>query len=129
MVFKLTHLSKPVPKGGVIPKASGTKVWCHYPPHVKHAEKLLRAAAVEEMKRSGFPMLNCRCYAHLKFYVKPTSTGRLRGDLDKLVRLVYDALTGVVFTDDEDFVGTVASKHSVEPNGEERTEISISVAT
>lgn len=68
----------------------------------------------------AFVPLTCPVQLKLSFHlVRPKShpktirtwpTGKNSGDLDKLVRAVFDALTGVLFIDDGQVVGLVTSK-------------------
>jgi Holliday junction resolvase RusA-like endonuclease len=135
MVVQFTSVGRPVPKGGLVAKTfpSG-KTGLFYPPQVARAAKIIAAAAQSEMERSGYPIIEGRCICRLKFFLKPTKTGKLIGDLDKLARLVFDALTGVVWADDVWVQALTATKQPVETNhagtevGLERTEAYISLA-
>lgn len=129
MIVKFVVEGRPKTKGDLLPCRKGDKVWCRWPDGVKAWERVLREAARKEMEASGFPLINARCVVHHRFYIKPTKTGRLRGDIDKLERMVLDALTGVVYEDDELVVASVSMKCDVEENGVERTEVSVSIAT
>ena len=136
MVISFVSLGKPQTKGGLNAKyhpASGkTALW--YPPQVARAAKVIADEAAKTMKEKGYPVIEGRCVCRLKFFLKPTKTGRLIGDLDKLARLVFDALTGVVWADDGWVQTLTASKEPVETNyagiemGLERTEVYVSLA-
>lgn len=128
MVVRFTALGRPTPKGGLAAKwYPNQKVGLFYPPRVKRAQKKVAEAALEEMRTSGYPVLGARVIVHAKYYIKPTSTGRLMGDVDKLDRLLFDAMTGVVFEDDELVVGGSHAKVECAAGEEERTEVSVSV--
>ena len=136
MVIQFVSLGKPQTKGGLNakyhPSSGKTALW--YPPQVKKAEAVIASEAGQEMQRSGYPVIEGRCICRVRFFLKPTKTGKLIGDLDKLTRLVFDALTKVVWADDSWVQGLVASKHPVETNhagtevGLERTEVYVSLA-
>lgn len=130
MTLQLTVIGHPVPKGGLNAKAypSG-KVALFYPPQVKAWEKVVREEAAREMARQGFPVFDARMNVSARFYLDETkTTGRVVGDLDKLLRGVFDALTGPVWVDDDAVVGVEATKMPTRPGELERVELSISIA-
>lgn len=135
MNIRFIHLGRPVPKGGLnakyYPKSGKTALW--YPTRVKQAERALAASGRQAMQEASWPILDARCRVFLRFYMKPTKTGKLHADLDKLVRLAFDALTGVCWSDDSWIQSVTASKHPVECSytgaeiGLERTEVDVCV--
>ena len=85
--------------------------------------------AARAMKGAGFPLMLGRVAIGLRFYITPTkggkAPGRLRGDVDKLARAALDALTGVVYADDEQVTTLLAGKYAVERGSVERVEITV----
>ena len=116
----------PRPKGTLV-RGRGRALY--YPHEVKAWEAEVRREAARDMKAAGFPLMLGRVAVGLRFYITPTkggkAPGRLRGDVDKLSRAVLDALTGVVYADDEQVVTLLAGKYPVEANGLERVEATI----
>jgi Holliday junction resolvase RusA-like endonuclease len=129
MKLEVVVEGKPVPKGSLRRSRNGG---LYFPPQVREWEDRVRRACVKAMRENGFPVVGGRCRVSSRFYLTPTkggkNPGRLRADLDKLVRGVLDAMNGVVFEDDELVVGLIASKLPVEPNGVERADICVSLA-
>lgn len=127
MKLELVVEGRPVPKGSLRRGRGGRGLF--FPPAVRAWEEQVKRACALEMKRSGYPLLTSRCKVSLAFYMAPTkggkSPGRLRGDLDKLIRTILDAMTGVVYTDDELVSSLGAIKLAVEPGYVERVEISV----
>lgn len=124
MTLVVVAEGRPVPKGS-LRRGRGRSLY--FPPNVREWENKVRAAAVRAMRDAGAPLIEARCRVNARFYLAPTKNGRLRADLDKLVRGVLDAMTGVVYNDDEQVVGLLATKLAVEPKGIERAELSITV--
>jgi Holliday junction resolvase RusA-like endonuclease len=121
MVVEVVVLGRAVPKGSLRRGCGGRGLF--FPRGVMEWERTVRVACANEMRRSSYPLIDARCRVSLRFYLAPTKAGRLIGDLDKLVRCVLDAMTGVVYRDDELVVGLLASKCPVEPGALERVEI------
>lgn len=57
----------------------------------------------------------------LKTVIRRYPTGKREGDLDKLIRALYDAMTGVVYEDDSQVVDSTESKRYT--NGELGVEV------
>lgn len=116
----------PVPQGTLVRSPHGG---LYYPKPLKEWRQNIAKRARLEMV--GKPLITSRCTASLRFYLTPTkggkSPGRLRGDLDKLVRAVFDAVKGIVIEDDELIIGFSARKYSVEPGHVERVDFSFSI--
>lgn len=116
----------PVPQGTLVRSPHGG---LYYPKALKQWRETIKAAAAREMR--GIPLIRCRCRVHVRFFITPTKSGknpgRLRGDADKLVRAVLDAITGTIIEDDELVVSLIASKHAVEPGHVERADIGVSI--
>jgi Holliday junction resolvase RusA-like endonuclease len=130
MRVRFTVLGHPITKGDLnakyFPKSG--KVGLFWPARVKKYQKEVEAAARDEMQRSGYPIIGGRVTVHCTFHIKPTTTGRLRGDIDKLLRTVYDAMTGIVYEDDELVVGGGQTKVALREGEVEHTEVSVAVA-
>ncbi|SRR6266446_6995686 len=126
MVVKVVVEGHPVPQGTLVRSPHGG---LYYPKKMKEWRNVIAAAATREMR--GMPIISSRCRANLRFYVTPTkggkAPGRLRGDLDKLVRAVFDAVKGIVIEDDELIVGFSATKEPVEPGHVERVDFAFNV--
>jgi len=126
----LTVVGHPVPKGGLraVAYRSG-KVGLFYPPQVREWEALVREAARAAMEWNGLPVFGAKLNVSCRFHINETkSSGRCIGDLDKLVRGVFDAMTGPVYTDDDMIVGLLATKQPTRPGELERVEIAVSIA-
>ena len=128
MVVQLVVEGHPVPQGTLVRNPHGG---LYYPKPLKVWRKAIAVEAQRAMR--GLPMIRARCTASARFYITPTkggkSPGRLRGDLDKLVRAVFDAVTGVIIEDDELVVGLIASKVPVEAGHVERVDFSFAIVT
>jgi len=126
MVVRVVVEGHPVPQGTLVRSPHGG---LYYPKAVKLWRASIAAQAKREMR--GLPLIGAKCTASLRFYVTPTkggkNPGRLRGDLDKLVRAVFDAVKGIVIEDDELVVGFNAWKHPVEPGCVERVDFAFSI--
>ena len=85
--------------------ASGnTAVWC------KHAKEVVT-------KKWRGPLIAGPVGLRFKFFlpklktvIRPYPTGAKEGDQDKLIRAIYDAMTGVVYVDDCQVVDSTESK-------------------
>lgn len=73
------------------------------------------------------PYFDGRTAVGLRFYMAPMKGGQrpgtIRADLDKLVRAVLDALTGIVWQNDVVVSTLMATKQPVERGSVERVEI------
>lgn len=91
--------------------------------HVKNNELLVWRTRINlEAKKHFKQPLEGEVYMKAVFYLpKPKSVKRLephvKPDLDKLVRAVCDALTGIAFSDDSQVTALFAAKHYGEEVG------------
>jgi Holliday junction resolvase RusA-like endonuclease len=128
MKLEVVVEGRPVPKGSLM-RGKGRALY--YPPQVRVWEQKVRTACVDEMRRSGLPLVGARCRVSLRFFVTPTKGGKrpgtLIGDVDKLARCVMDAMNGVAYEDDVLVVGLLATKQPPEKGHVERVEISVAL--
>ncbi len=126
MVVQVVAEGHPVPQGTLVRSPHGG---LYYPKSMKAWRAIVAATALREMR--GLPLIRSRCHANLRFYITPTkggkNPGRLRGDLDKLVRAIFDAVKGIVIEDDELVVGFSARKDAVELGHVERVDFSFNI--
>jgi len=126
MMVQVVVEGHPVPQGTLVRSPHGG---LYYPRALKLWREQVAAQARIEMR--GLPLIKSRCHANLRFYITPTkggkAPGRLRGDLDKLVRSIFDAVKGIVIEDDELVVGFSARKDAVEPGHVERVDFSFNI--
>ena len=83
--------------------SSKTAIWC------KHAAEVVEYAwhgpLIEGPVGTKFRFL----IPHPKTVVRRYPTGKFDGDLDKLVRAIFDAMTGVVYVDDRQVIDSIES--------------------
>ncbi len=108
----------------VVPDNKRTKPW------KKEASKCAAVAMRQAGLREPFPA-NCPVRVIVKFvFNKPASTKAsvvdktTRPDIDKLLRALYDSLTGIVFVDDSQITGGGQDKLFGFP---ERTEVTLEI--
>lgn len=101
------------------------RTFTHSPKSTQNWERLVKDVAQQHVPLDG--LLDGPLQMQLRFYLpKPKSAPKRRRtwpdkkpDLDKLIRAVGDALTGIVYTDDARIVTITASKdYSVTPRVE-----------
>jgi Holliday junction resolvase RusA-like endonuclease len=85
--------------------------------HTRPWEAIVKDAALQEMMRKSLTMSTGPLHLHVDFHMprpkslpKRVSHHTKKPDLDKLLRAVKDALTGIVWHDDAQVVHVVASK-------------------
>ncbi len=126
MTLRFTVVGEPRPKGSLSHGRHGRAYW---PKRVMDWQNLVAHEARLAMAKCGFPLMEAPVSVTATFYVVPTkggkSPGRLRGDLDKLERAIFDAMTGVVYRDDEQVYWGHPKKVAVEPGRLPRAEISV----
>lgn len=107
------------------------RTFTHSPKNTQNWERLVKDVAQQHVPPDG--LLDGPLQMQLRFYLpKPKSAPKRRRtwpdkkpDLDKLIRAVGDALTGVIYTDDARIVTITASKdYGVTP----RVEIAVGPA-
>jgi len=110
-------VGRPIPQGSMQPFRAGTRILMR---HVKGTDLAIWRAAISDTAYDLWhpePPLDEPVVVGCQFQLpRPTSLPKRvvlpakRPDLDKLVRAVLDALSGLVFTDDARVVSIVASK-------------------
>lgn len=122
----VTVLGRAVPQGSLSHGVRGRAYW---PARVRAWRELVATEALRAMRTSGLPLFDGHVAVGLRFYMLPTKAGArpgtIRADLDKLVRGVLDAFTGVVWPDDVVVCSLLASKRPVEAGSVERVEATV----
>lgn len=130
MTFCFVVPGDPVQQGSMNAFAHGTRIVMV---HQKGADLTsYRTKVAQAALGCGIPVIDGPVHVGIQFYIKrPKSAPKhkrplphKRPDLDKFVRAVLDALTGVCYGDDGAVVQIVAAKHYAD-DGNPRTEITV----
>lgn len=117
---------KPITEGSTkaFNTAKGKPKIVHENPNLKAWRDLIKYSFIDERNKGGkWEMTEAAIELKTVFFLK--RGGNRNGDLDKLVRAVGDALTGVCFIDDDQIVRIIAEKRKASDSHPEGVEISL----